>query len=142
MKRILSALIFIVCMIFPAVVCAQSSGPTPPPPPTCSQMIAGQLYTETGTNPYTVYTCSYYNLAWQWVVNPSYGGLVYYPTVPSTCSGALPVFLAGWPNTQEYVCVNGVPEAIGGAGSGFPRWPVRRVRRRFACAAEALRGAS
>ena len=97
MKRILLALIYLGCMIFPAVVCAQSSGPTPPPPPTCSQMIAGQLYTETGTNPYTVYTCSYYNLAWQWVVNPSYGGLVSYPTVPTTCSGALPVFLAGWP---------------------------------------------
>jgi hypothetical protein len=70
-------------------------------------------------------------------VNPSYGGLVSYPTVPTTCSGSLPVFLAGWPNTQEYVCVNGVPYPIGGAGSGvgtfiapsgsWPSWLVPTV---------------
>ena len=117
MTRIFAALIFLSCMIFPAAVYAQTSGNTPPPPPVCGSTNAGALYTNTGTSPATVYTCSYYNLAWQWVVNPSYGGLVYYPTVPSTCSGALPVFLAGWPNTQEYVCVNGAPSSIGGGTS-------------------------
>src|ERR1035437_9787960 len=97
---------------------SQTSGNTPPPPPVCGSTNAGALYTNTGTSPATVYTCSYYNLAWQWVVNPSYGGLVSYPTVPTTCSGSLPVFLAGWPNTKEYVCVNGLPDAIGGYGTG------------------------
>lgn len=135
MKRIFAALIFLGCMAFP--IHAQTSGNTPPPPPYCTSANAGALYTNTGTSPATVYTCSYYNLAWQWVVNPSYGGLVSYPTVPTTCSGALPVFLAGWPNTQEYVCVNGVPDAIGGAGSGvttfaapsasWPTWLVPTV---------------
>ena len=96
-----------------------TSGNTPPPPPVCGSTNAGALYTNTGTSPATVYTCSYYNLAWQWVVNPSYGGLVSYPTVPTTCSGALPVFLAGWPNTQMYMCVSGVPLLIGGTGNAI-----------------------
>lgn len=113
MKRIFAVLIFLGCMIFPAMVSSQTSGNTPPPPPVCGSTNAGALYTNTGTSPATVYTCSYYNLEWQWVVNPSYGGLVYYTTPPITCSGALPVFLAGWPNTLEYVCISGVPTAIG-----------------------------
>ena len=109
------ALIMLLC-----VRCAfsQTSGPTVPPPPYCTSSNAGALYTYTGTNPKTVYTCSYYNLSWQWVVNPSYGGLVYYPTLPSTCAGSLPVFLAGWPtNTKMYVCVNGFPVPVGTGGS-------------------------
>ena len=97
---------------------SQSSGPTVPPPPYCASSNAGEIYTYTGTSPKTVYTCSYYNLAWQWVVNPSYGGFVYYPTIPSTCSGSLPVFLGGWPNTKMYVCVAGVPAVVAGYGSG------------------------
>ena len=99
----------------PSVI-SQSSGNTPPPPPTCDSTIAGQIYTDTGTSPPSVYTCSYYNLAWNWVINPSYGGIVYYPVLPATCSGALPVFLAGWPTTEMYLCVNGFPQAIGGSG--------------------------
>lgn len=102
--------------LFPAVGSfAQTSGTTPPPPPVCSSSNAGAIYTNTATSPSTVYTCSYYNLSWNWVVNPSYGGLVYYPTLPSTCSGALPVFLAGWPNTTMYICQNGFPGAVGSA---------------------------
>jgi len=123
MKR---TLMFAVMLLATASSFAQSSGSTPPPPPYCTSANAGALYTNTGTSPATVYTCSYYNLVWQWVVNPSYGGLVLYPTVPSTCSGALPVFLAGWPtNTQMYVCVNGVPvpEAIGPPGPVGPSGP-------------------
>ena len=112
MKRIFLTLMFLGCTFFPGAVQAQSSGSTPPPPPYCTSSNSGAIYTNTGTTPPTVYTCSYYNLAWQWVVNPSYGGLVYYPTVPSTCSGSLPAFLAGWPNTIMYVCANGVPEPI------------------------------
>ena len=118
MKRLFTLLTLVGGLIFPASVYAQSSGPTPPPPPVCSQSNAGALYTNTGTNPSTVYTCSYYNLVWQWVVNPSYGGLVYYPTLPSTCNSSLPVFLSGWPNTAMYVCVGGVPDSIGGYGDG------------------------
>ena len=106
-----------VLIAYPCSMLAQSSGPTPPPPPTCSQSIAGQLYTNTGTSPATVYTCSYYNLTWQWVVNPSYGGVLYYPTLPSTCSGALPVFLSGWPTTTMYLCVSGFPEPLTGGGA-------------------------
>ena len=137
MRTILSVVILFGCGVFASPALAQTSGNTPPPPPVCGSTNAGALYTNTGTSPATVYTCSYYNLAWQWVVNPSYGGLVSYPTVPSTCSGSLPVFVAGWPNTQEYVCVNGVPDAIGGAGSGvttfaapsasWPSWLVPTV---------------
>ncbi len=100
---------------FGANVHAQSSGPTPPTG-SCSSSNAGALYTDTGTSPATVYTCSYYNLSWQWIVNPIYGGIVYYPTVPSTCSGSLPVFVGNWPNTQMYLCVNGYPQAVGGGG--------------------------
>ena len=115
--RILGIVIILMTMML-CVCCAfsQSSGNTPPPPPVCGSTNAGALYTDTGTSPDTVYTCSYYNLAWQWVVNPSYGGLVYYPTVPATCEGALPAFLAGWPNTNMYVCVNGFPELISSEG--------------------------
>ena len=122
MKR---TLMFAVMLLATASSFAQSSGSTPPPPPYCTSANAGALYTNTGTSPATVYTCSYYNLVWQWVVNPSYGGLVSYPTVPATCSGSLPVFLAGWPNTQLYVCVNGVPvpEAIGPPGPVGPSGP-------------------
>ena len=126
MKRILTISILALAAIFAPAVHSQSSGTTVPPPPYCTSANAGALYTNTGTSPATVYTCSYYNLAWQWVVNPSYGGLVLYPTVPSTCSGALPVFLAGWPtNTQMYVCVNGVPvpQAIGPPGPVGPSGP-------------------
>ena len=121
MKRIFAALIFLGCMAFP--IHAQTSGNTPPPPPVCSQSIAGQLYTNTGTSPATVYICSYYNLSWQWVVNPSYGGLVYYPVVPSTCTGALPAFLAGWPSTQMYICVSGFPQLVNSGGS-WPGYPI------------------
>ena len=118
MKRILTISILALAAIFAPAVHSQSSGPTVPPPPYCTSANAGAIYTDTGTSPATVYTCSYYNLTWQWVVNPSYGGLVSYPTVPSTCSGALPVFLAGWPDTQMYICVNGVPDPVGtGIGS-------------------------
>jgi hypothetical protein len=125
MKRILTLSILALAAIFAPTVYSQSSGSTPPPPPYCTSANAGALYTNTGTSPATVYTCSYYNLVWQWVVNPSYGGLVSYPTVPATCSGSLPVFLAGWPNTQLYVCVNGVPmpEAIGPPGPVGPSGP-------------------
>ena len=114
MKRFFSTLIFATFMIFPVSVCAQTSGSTVPPPPYCTSSNPGAIYTNTSTSPATVYTCSYYNLTWQWVINPSYGGLVYYPTLPATCSGALPAFLAGWPNTVEYVCVQGHPQALGG----------------------------
>ena len=138
LERVLGICIIIAVMLLCArCAFSQTSGNTPPPPPVCGSTNAGALYTNTGTSPATVYTCSYYNLAWQWVVNPSYGGLVSYPTVPTTCSGSLPVFLAGWPNTQEYVCVNGVPDPIGGAGSGvgtfsapsgsWPTWLVPTV---------------
>jgi hypothetical protein len=120
MRRILSALIFVLCTVFPATVYAQSSGTTPPPPPVCSSSNAGAIYTNTGTSPATVYTCSYYNLAWNWVVNPSYGGIVYYPTLPATCSGALPAFESGWPDTTMYVCVNGVPTPYAGATAVLP----------------------
>ena len=106
-----------VVLLFACCAFGQSSGPNPPPPPVCSSANAGAIYTNTGTSPATVYTCSYYNLAWQWVVNPSYGGVVYYPTLPSTCSGALPVFLSGWPDTKEYLCVSGFPALI---GTGYP----------------------
>ena len=120
MKLLTRTIVFCLLLFVADTVVAQSSGPTPPPPPVCSQSNAGALYTNTGTTPATVYTCSYYNLAWNWVVNPSYGGIVYYPTLPTTCSGALPVFLSGWPNTQMYTCNNGVPTAIGGGGGSLP----------------------
>ncbi|MBU6232457.1 hypothetical protein KGP36_07525 [Patescibacteria group bacterium] len=115
MRKIILVLALCICGI--ASAHAQTSGLNPPPPPVCSASNAGALYTETNTSPNTVWTCSYYNLQYQWVVNPMYGGLVYYPIVPTTCSGALPVFLAGYPNTSVYVCINGTPTVIGG-GSG------------------------
>ena len=98
-------------MGIPAVVHSQTSGTTPPPPPVCSSGNAGAIYTNTSTQ--TVYTCTYYNLAWQWMVNPIYGGLVAYPTVPSTCSGVLPAFVAGWPTPVLYLCENGFPTPVG-----------------------------
>ena len=115
MKKFIALLVFFFCGLFAAR--AQTSGNTPPPPPVCASTNAGAIYTDTGTSPPTVYTCSYFNLAWQWKVNPIYGGLVYYPTVPATCSGALPAFLAGWPNTQMYVCKSGFPEPVAGSGT-------------------------
>ena len=137
MKRILTISILALAAIFAPAVHSQSSGTTVPPPPYCTSANAGAIYTDTATSPATVYTCSYYNLSWQWVVNPSYGGLVYYPTIPSTCSGSLPVFLGGWPNTQMYVCVAGVPSVVAGYGSGvtsftapsssWPSWLVPTV---------------
>jgi len=117
MKLLTRTIVFCLLLFVADTVVAQSSGPTPPPPPVCSQSNAGALYTNTGTTPATVYTCSYYNLAWNWVVNPSYGGIVYYPTVPSTCSGALPVFLSGWPTTTMYLCVNGISTPLSYNGS-------------------------
>lgn len=48
-----------------------------------------------------------------------YGGLAYYPIVPTTCSGALPVFLAGYPTTTMYVCIQGVPTAVAGGGANI-----------------------
>lgn len=112
MKKIVCVAFFLLSFLS---AFAQTSGSTPPPPPVCGSTNAGQIYTNTGTSPATVYTCSYYNLAWQWIVNPSYGGLVSYPTVPATCSGSLPVFLAGWPNTLLYVCQNGIPVPMNGS---------------------------
>ncbi len=116
-------------VLFAPVVHAQTSGTTPPPPPVCSSSNAGALYTDTGTSPSTVYTCSYYNLSYQWVVNPSYGGIVYYPTLPSTCSGGLPLFTSGYPSTEMYLCENGVPTPFPGTGtvtnfsaSTWPSW--------------------
>ena len=120
MKSLVRIISLTVLFFLSAAAYAQSSGPSAPPPPICSSSTPGAIYTETGTTPPTVYTCSYYNLVWRWVVNPSYGGLVYYPTVPATCSGALPAFLAGWPNTQMYVCVSGTPTKIGGYGYTIP----------------------
>lgn len=130
-------IVVLLCSLFSFRALAQSSGTTVPPPPYCTSSNAGTIYTNTSTSPATVYTCSYYNLAWNWTVNPSYGGLVYYPTVPTTCSGALPAFLAGWPSTEMYVCVHGVPSEIGGATSGvttflapalsWPSWLVPTV---------------
>ncbi|MHB1953095.1 MAG: hypothetical protein ACYCOU_05055 [Sulfobacillus sp.] len=108
MKKSILAIAFF-CLFATIGAFAQSSGTTPPPPPVCGQSNAGALYTDTGTSPATIYTCSYYNLTWNWVVNPSYGGFIYYPTLPATCAGSMPVFLAGWPNTQMYLCENGVP---------------------------------
>ncbi len=116
MKRVFQILCVVVFLA--GMAHGQTSGSTPPPPPVCSQSNAGALYTDTGTSPSTVYTCSYYNLAWQWIVNPSYGGITYFPTLPSTCSGAFPVFESGWPNTAMYICVNGFPEALGSGGGG------------------------
>lgn len=104
-------------LILAASAQAQSSGSTAPPPPVCSASNAGTVYTQTSTTPNTVYTCSYYNLQYQWIVNPSYGGLVYYPTVPTTCSGALPMFVAGYPATTVYVCVQGKPTAVAGSAT-------------------------
>ena len=115
--RILGVLFVIAVMLL--CVCSafsQTSGNTPPPPPVCGSTNAGAIYTDTGTTPPTVYTCSYYNLEWQWNVNPIYGGLVYESSVPGTCSGALPVYVAGWPNTEVYVCENGIPEPIPSPG--------------------------
>ena len=118
MKMLKVILFAVVGMVLsPLAVHAQTSGNTPPPPPVCSQSISGQIYTDTGTSPATVYTCSYYNLSWQWVVNPSYGGVVYYPTLPTTCSGSLPVFLSGWPTTTMYLCVSGFPEPLTGGST-------------------------
>ena len=112
MKRILTITILALAAILAQEVYSQSSGTTVPPPPYCTSSNAGAIYTDTATSPATVYTCSYYNLAWNWVVNPSYGGLVYYPTLPSTCSGYLPAFLSGWPTTKMYVCQSGIPVQI------------------------------
>ena len=137
MKSLVRILGLTVLFFLSASAYAQSSGPSAPPPPVCSASTPGAIYTQTGTTPPTVYTCSYYNLAWQWVANPSYGGLVYYPTLPSTCAGSLPAFLAGWPNTAMYVCVSGTPSKIGGYGAGvtlfsspsgsWPSWLVPSV---------------
>lgn len=112
MRTIAKIALFVALMSSAAF--AQTSGTTPPPPPVCSSSNAGQIYTNTSTSPATVYTCSYYNLSYQWIVNPSYGGLVYYPTLPTTCSGALPMFVAGYPQTQVYVCQNGTPTVVEG----------------------------
>lgn len=111
MKRIVSVLFFIIGGICCA---AQSSGPTPPPPPVCSQSLSGQLYTDTTTQ--QVYSCNYFNLAWQWVAIPVNGGLTAQYTPPGSCSGPLPVFVTGWPNTVIDVCVNGVPTPVDGGG--------------------------
>ena len=117
MRKIILVLALCICGI--ASAHAQTSGLNPPPPPVCGASNAGALYTETSTSPNTVWTCSYYNLQYQWVVNPMYGGLVYYPVVPTTCSGALPVFLAGYPTTTMYVCIQGVPTAVAGGGANI-----------------------
>lgn len=94
---------------------SQSSGPTPPPPPVCSQSILGQLYTDTTTQ--QVYSCNYYNLTWQWVAIPTNGGLTSQQAAPGTCSGPLPVFVTGWPNTNLDVCINGVPTPLASLGT-------------------------
>lgn len=114
MRKIILVIALCICGI--ASAHAQTSGLTAPPPPVCSASNAGALYTQTSTSPNTVWTCSYYNLQYQWVVNPMYGGLIYYPIVPNTCSGAVPVFLAGYPSTTMYVCIQGVPTAVAGGG--------------------------
>ena len=113
MRKFLLSFIFV--LLATIHVHAQSSGPNPPPPPVCSQSIAGQLYTDTTTQ--QVYSCNYYNLAWQWIEVPANGGLTSQQTPPGTCSGPLPVFVTGWPNTNLDVCINGVPTPIAAIGT-------------------------